>query len=117
MSILQDAEKNANSIKSILLVLTTLFAVVGTIVGGYGFLDSKFAHAEEVEKLEKRVTLAELKTSLRTALEEMYFLRDQSRKYPDDEEIKERLKEASSLVDDIKEQIKKQTNEHNPQNP
>lgn len=40
-----------------------------------------------------------------------------NRKYPDDEEIKERLKEASSLVDDIKKQIKKQTNEHNPQNP
>lgn len=111
MSNLDKAEKSANSIKSILVVLTTLFAITGSIVGGYGFIDNKFAHAEDVEKLEKRITLAELKTSLRTALEELYFLKDQFRKYPEDLEIQERLTEAQEFVKSLKEQIKKKLEE------
>ena len=74
-------------------------------------MDERFAHAKDVQQLEKRVSIAELKTSLRTAIEEMYFLRDQNRKYPNDEEIKERLVEAKDHVKELKEQIKKKLEE------
>lgn len=109
MSNLEEAGKGANSIRSILLVIITIFGITGSIATGYGFLDSRFAHAEDVEKLEKRVTLAELKTSLRTALEEYYFLKQQQRKYPEDVELAERVTEAKKIVDDLREQIKKKT--------
>jgi len=106
MSDLEEAGKKANSIKSILVVATTLFAIIGSIVAGYGFLDERFANAQDVEQLEKRVTLAELTTSLRTALEEYYFLKQQLRKYPDDAELTDKVKEAKDHVDTLKEQIK-----------
>jgi hypothetical protein len=104
---LKEAGEKASSIRSMLLVLVTLFTITGGIAGGIGFLDTRYAHAEVVEQLEKRVTLAELKTSLRTAMEEYYFLKSQARKYADDEEIAERLTEAKDHVKELKELIKK----------
>lgn len=103
---LEKAGKSASSIKSILVVITTVFAIIGSIVTGYGFIDEKYARASDVAKIEKRLSLSELRDSLRLSLDELYFLKKQIRKYPEDEEIQEQLKEVRAEVNDLKEQIR-----------
>ena len=103
---LEAVGKNANSIKSILVVITTALAIVGSVVSGYGFIDTKYAKAADVVQLEKRLSLSELQSSLRLVLDELYFLKKQIRKYPEDIEIKEQLDEVKIEVKDLKDQIK-----------
>ena len=62
--------------------------------------------AKQVATLERRLTKNELKDLLKEALEELYYWRGMSRKYPDDVEVKDKLKEAEENVKDIKERIK-----------
>ena len=103
---LEKAGKSANSIKSILVVVTTTLAIIGSVVTGYGFMDEKYAKASDIVKLEKRMSLSELRDSLRLSLDELYFLKSQTRKYPGDEEIKEQLTDIKAEVKNLKEQIK-----------
>ena len=103
---LEEVGESANSIKSILIVITTALAIVGSIVSGYGFIDTKYAKAADVVKLEKRLSLSELQSSLRLVLDEFYFLKKQIRKYPEDVEIKEQLDDVKVEVKDLKDQIK-----------
>jgi len=106
---LSKAKKGADAIKSILVVATTVIALFGSIFAGYLHIDTKYALAADVEKIEKRLTLSELRDSLRLSLDELYFLKSQIRKYPDDEEIKDQLKDAKDRVKDIKDEIKART--------
>jgi peptidoglycan hydrolase CwlO-like protein len=106
---LEQAKSKADAIKSILLVATTAIALFGSIFAGYVHIDDKFALAADVEKLEKRLTLSELRDSLRLAKDELYFLKSQIRKYPDDEDLQDQLKEVKEEIKDLKEQIKART--------
>jgi hypothetical protein len=94
-----------NDVRNILVFITALSAAGGVIYGAVNFVDSRYALAEDVQKLEERLTLAELKDLLHKALENLYFYKSQIRKYPEDEELKERLKEAQAEVDSIKKRI------------
>lgn len=96
-----------SSTRNMILAITTILGFIGTLAGGVFWVDDRYAKASEVEQLEERLTLAELKDQLRLALEEYHFLKSQSRKYPDDEDIKEELAEAKETVKDLKDQIKK----------
>lgn len=109
---LDEAKKSADAIKSVLVVVTTVIALFGSVFAGYIHLDTKYALAADVETIEKRLDLSELKDSLRLALDELHFLKSQIRKYPDDEEIAEELKDSKAEVKDLKAQIKeyKKTN-------
>lgn len=91
--------------RNVALLVTALAGAAGTVYGVQSFFDDRYASKEEVQEVKKRLTLQELKNLLKEALEEMYFWRQQSRKYPEDEEIKKRLKESEEHVADIKKQI------------
>lgn len=101
----KELKTKAESIRSVLLVATTAIALISSAVGAVVYVDARYAKSDQVEVLEKRVSLQELRAQLRTALEEYYFLKQQSRKYPDDLDLKEKVKQADQAVQDIKEQI------------
>lgn len=94
--------------KNMKMVLLT-FAFVSTVGGGLLALDGRYAKAEEHQALEKRVTLSELLDQLRAALDEYYFQKKQLRKHPEDEELMEKVIEAKTHVDDLREAIKKKS--------
>jgi len=98
------------NVKNMALLITALIAAGSSLVGVSSYFDAKYALAadvnESVKKIENRLTLAELKQLYRTAQEELFFYRDQLRKYPKDPDVKEKLKEAEETVADLKKQIK-----------
>ena len=91
--------------KGYLSLFTAVVAVLGTVFGGLTWVDSRYAKASEVKELEKRVSLNELKAQLRAAQEELNFWRQQARKYPDDLDVKDSLKEAEETVKELKKKI------------
>ena len=99
-----------NNTRNVALTVTALLAAGSGLVGINSHFDSRYAMAAEVEKkieaVENRLTLAELKQLYRTAQEEVFFYRDQVRKYPVDLDLKLKLKEAEETVTDLKKQIK-----------
>lgn len=99
-----------NNTRNIALTVTALLAAGSGLVGINSHFDSRYAQAAEVEKkiekVENRLTLAELKQLYRTAQEEVFFYRDQVRKYANDLDLKLKLKEAEETVEDLKKQIK-----------
>lgn len=107
MTNLEKTKDKADTVRSILLVVVTCFGLVGSIFAGYLHIDTKYAEASEVEQLEQRVSLQELFASLRIAQDEYFFLKSQLRKYPDDEELEERVEDARRVVDELKRQIKR----------
>lgn len=96
------------NVRNIALTVTALAAASGVLYGASTYFDKKYASVEQLVKLEKRVTLAEMEDLLKEALENLYFYRDQQRKYPTDEDIKTKLKESEDEVKDLKESIKKE---------
>ena len=99
-----------SNVKNMALLVTALIAAGSSLVGVSTYFDNKYAMAATVElqikKVENRLTLAELKQLHRTAQEEVFFYRDQLRKYPKDEDLKAKLKEAEETAADLKKQIK-----------
>jgi len=99
-----------SNIRNTALLVTALLAAGSGLVGISTYFDDRYAMAAEVEKkieaVETRLTLAELKQLYRTAQEELFFYRDQVRKYQDDLDLKLKLKEAEDTVADLKNQIK-----------
>jgi hypothetical protein len=98
-----------NNARNVALTVTAFIAAGSGLVGINTYFDSKYAQAAEVEKkiekVETRLTIAELKQLYRTAQEEVFFYRDQMRKYPGDLELKLKLKEAEETAADLKKQI------------
>jgi hypothetical protein len=96
--------------RNIALTVTAFIAAGSGLVGINTYFDGKYAQAAEVEKkiekVETRLTITELKQLYRTAQEEVFFYRDQVRKYPVDLDLKLKLKEAEETVTDLKKQIK-----------
>lgn len=94
-----------DKVKGYLTLFTAAAAVAGTVFGGITWVDSRYAKAAQVDALEKRVSLNELKAQLRAAQEELIFWRQQARKYPDDIDVKDSLKEAEETVQELKKKI------------
>ena len=86
--------------------LAVLLGIIGTCFGGYFYIDKTYAERTQVHKLELRVTANELDDLLRRAQENMYFYREQLRKYPNDVDIIKRLKEAEEEVKELRERLK-----------
>lgn len=99
-----------SKVKNMAALVTAVIGTAMAWVGVSSYLDGRYALASEVkaevQQIQNRLTLAELKQLYRTAQEEVFFYRDQLRKYPKDEEIKAKLKEAEETVADLKKQIK-----------
>jgi hypothetical protein len=94
------------TLRSNILLITAAIGLTGSAAGGLAWVDSRYAKADDVTELENRVELNELKDQLRTALEEYHWLRQQARKYPDDQDILDERDEAKDVVDDLKNRIK-----------
>lgn len=94
-----------NKIKEHLNSIIFLLTIIGSVVGGLTYIEGKFALADDVKELEQRVSLSELKQIYNEALKNLYFYRDQLRKYPDDVDLKSKLKESEVDVKGIKDQI------------
>lgn len=86
-----------------------IIAFVTSISGGVVWIDDRYAKADDQTKLSIRVDIQELRHQLRTALDEYYFLRKQSRAYPDDMDLKEKVDEAKTHVNDLKTMIKEKS--------
>jgi len=99
-----------NNTRNIALTVTALLAAGSGLVGINSHFDSRYAQAAEVDqkiqKVENRLTLAELRQLTRAAQEEVFFYRDQMKKYPRDQDVKDKLKEAEETLADLKKQIK-----------
>ena len=99
-----------NNTRNAALTVTALLAAGSGLVGINSHFDNRYAQAAEVEKkiekVETRLTLAELRALARAAQEDVFFYRDQSRKYPNDPDVKDKLKEAEDTMTDIKRQIR-----------
>jgi hypothetical protein len=95
------------TLRSYIAMFTISAGALGTAYAGVNWVDSRYAKAEQVVSLDKKLMLVELRQQLRTALEEYYFLRQQARKYPQDLDIQRELEDAKEAVDLIKEKIKR----------
>lgn len=95
-----------SNIKNIATLVTALAAAGGTFYGAQAYLNKTYASVNQVEKLEIRLSLQELKELRNESLEELFFWRKQVRKNPDDIDVKKKLKEAEEYVEDVKRQIK-----------
>jgi len=93
--------------RNLILAITTILGFIGTISAGVFWVDDRYAKASTLAQLEERLTLSELNDQLRTAQEELFFLRSQARKYPDDLDVAYQLEEAKAVVKEIKDKIKK----------
>ena len=104
---LEKVKEFLSNTRNVILAITTILGFIGTLAGGVFWVDDRYAKAADVAEIEQRLTLAELKDQLRLAQEEYHFLKSQSRKYPDDEDLKDELADAKEVVDDLKDKIKK----------
>lgn len=85
--------------------IMALVGLVGVVFSVYFYIDGTYAEKTHLAAVEQRVTLNELYGLLRSAQENLYFYRDQKRKYPEDEEVESRLKEAEEEVTHLKDRI------------
>lgn len=99
-------KETLNDTKTYVTAIVAVLGLSGTIFGGVAYVDSRYAKADELQEVKKDVSLIELKDQLRTAQEEYHFLKKQSRKYPDDEDIVEELVDIKVVIKDLKEAIK-----------
>jgi hypothetical protein len=86
-------------------IITGASAISIGLVQGALALDGRYAKAEEQQKLEKRVTLNELRDLYNQALEDYYDRKKLSKKFPEDDELKEGLEKAKKVVDRIEKQM------------
>lgn len=74
----------------------SICGLLGVVWGGYVVVDDRYARAAELTQLEQRVLMNELQQAYRDARAEVYFLRDQARKYPDDRDIHRQRADAEA---------------------
>jgi len=82
--------------------IATVALLFSTVFSSFFYIEGRFAKADDLKKVEIRLEINELQTLYKTALENLYFYRDQSRKYPEDTKLKEKLTEAEEEVKDLK---------------
>lgn len=91
-------------IKSVAQSITAVMAVVSITFGAYFYIDGSFVRNEAHAALVKKVSLVEIIGQYMEARRELFFLKAQLRKYPTDEDLKEAVKDAQAIVDDLKKQ-------------
>ncbi len=84
-----------------------LIGLIGITFSVFFFMDNRHVSSISFSRLAVTVSTNKLENTLHKALENLYFYRDQLRKYPDDDKLKKKLEEAEDEVKNIKERIKK----------
>lgn len=91
--------------------ITAVLSMVGVIAGGVWGFEVRYAKAANVEKLEQRVLTNELNQQYRDARSEVYFLKSQVRKYPDDQDLKKELEKAIDEMNRLKKKLEPKKSE------
>ena len=68
----------------------TFITLIGSLAGGFFYLDTRYVLASDGQQLVSRLTSLELSQ----ARQQYYDLLDRLKKYPDDEELKREVEEA-----------------------
>ena len=103
--------------KNIIGILTGILTLIGGIWGGWTHFSNQNAWAEEttarheslkkdVDRLEIRMTLREVRDTYLTALDELFFYQEQLRKHPEDPEIRKKLQDLEVRCGILDQQIK-----------
>lgn len=85
--------------------LISILTLIGISFSAFFFVDSRYALSGDVQELEQRVKINELRDLERTAMEDVYFYRQQQRKYPADKQVGDKLVEAEEELGGIRKQI------------
>ena len=96
---------NLGGISVAVTIVVGIFTLLGFTVGGYSFLDERYALAKNFVTLEKRVSVNELKHLYHSSLDNVYFFRKQARLHPDDEELKTKLEKAEQEQESIEKRL------------
>ncbi len=86
-------------------MLTAIFSLVATATTAYMIVDNRYAHATDMQQLQQRVLSNEINQTYRDARAEYWFLKKQVAKYPNDVELKQKLKDAEDEVKRLKLQL------------
>ena len=81
-------------------------AIIGTMFGGYFYIDNRYALAESQERLEVELEIVKLNGQKREVKSEVLFLRQQLRKYHNDQELKDELGDTQDMLKDIESELK-----------
>ena len=92
------------TIKQISAAIALVLTLSGAIWGGIEW-HGRFAQAEEVAALAARVEKNELEQAYYRTLQEYYFLQDQLRKYPGNQEIMRRLDEVQRRLNRLESKL------------
>ena len=115
-------------VKKAFFTVITVLAALGTLAGAWFGLEQKFASAKDlktqekqivttlemfqmkiksdINSLEKKVKFNELNSKLNLLIDRKYQLRSLVRKYPEDDELKNSLKDVLYQIRSIKEKLK-----------
>lgn len=91
--------------------ISTLVGLIVLVFSGFFFLEARHAPMKAHAALEKRVTLQELQRQLRQAEDDAAYYRQQLRKYPADNRIRDRLTKAENRVQQLETAIRKKAEE------
>ena len=87
------------------IITASGLAIIGAIISIVLFTDGRYAFAIDHKRLESKVNILSLQDLKLELSREKYFLRNQSYKYPDDEEIKEKLSIINNELTSISDKI------------
>jgi len=96
-----------NFLKSKLSTIALMFSLIATICSGLFYFDFRYALASDHIALEQRVSYNEINYLYRMALEEYHFYKQQSTKYPHDQDIQLKLEQATSELEMLKKEREK----------
>jgi hypothetical protein len=80
--------------------------VLGVMATGVWGLEARFTTNSRHEALAAEVSLMELQRQRREVQARVWFLEDQVSFYPNNDEIKKKLRQARADLEDLKDQIK-----------
>ncbi len=105
-------EKKKKKSKVTVVSLCLLTSIVGGTTGTIGWLDGRYAMAEEQQtikkeqtKLKVQVRINKTEQTLQHALANYYFQKKKKRQYPDDDELSDEFQKAKDEVSVLKKQI------------
>jgi hypothetical protein len=87
--------------------LVTIITLIAMCFGGFFYMEDRYAKADDVKKIEHKLTMMQLEELYRKALDNKYFWVDQNKKYPHDPEIHQKMSDAMDEVSNISDQIKR----------
>ena len=89
--------------------LATMAALIGILTSTFGvvwFADGRYTMASDQQALAKEVKKIKARNALDGALDDLYFYKKQTRKYPGDEDLQKKLSTSEEDVKYLKKVLK-----------